>query len=508
MGIMGKTKKEGKGIVRAIICSLVIFLGFIAFFSARWYIVVCGDLGFDSILYTLTAGLGGVESDLINQYMLDAFLPAAVCWVVLSLVLFVKIKKPLEISTKNDKKIKLYPFPKWFQITVSTVLCIVLLAQAAATVGLAGYVGQAFQKTDIYEKYYVDPNTAEITFPEQKRNVIFIYLESMETTFLSTEQGGGNDFNAIPELYELAKENINFSHNSDVGGFNAITGGTWTTGALVSLTSGVPLKVPFTIGSNGYSTDDTFLPGLTTLSDVLDKNGYYQTFMVGSDANFGGRKQYFEQHGADKIYDLFTAREDGIIPEDYHVWWGMEDYYLFEYAKKELLEISGRGEPFAFTMLTVDTHHIGGYVCEYCGSEHAEQYENVLSCSSKQVTAFVEWITEQDFYENTTVIVSGDHPTMDGAYIVRNTPKGYERHVYNCIINSAVTTENTKNREFATHDMFPTVLAAMGCEIEGDRLGLGTNLFSETPTLCELLGTEKLKKELQKTSDFYNEKFY
>ena len=147
-------------------------------------------------------------------------------------------------------------------------------------------------------------------------------------------------------------------------------------------------------------------------------------------------------------------------------------------------------------------------MCENCKNEHPEHYENVLSCSSRQTAAFVEWIKEQDFYENTTVVVTGDHPTMDGAYVARNAPKGYERHVYNCFINSVATTENTKNSDFTTTDMLPTILASMGCKIEGDRLRLGTNLFSDVPTLCEKLGTEKLKRELQKTSDYYNEKFY
>ena len=35
-----------------------------------------------------------------------------------------------------------------------------------------------------------------------------------------------------------------------------------------------------------------------------------------------------------------------------------------------------------------------------------------------------------------------------------------------------------KNRDFSTLDFFPTTLASLGVQIEGDRLGLGTNLFS------------------------------
>ena len=60
-------------------------------------------------------------------------------------------------------------------------------------------------------------------------------------------------------------------------------------------------------------------------------------------------------------------------------------------------------------------------------------------------------------------------------------------------------------RKFGTFDMFPTTLAAMGCRIEGNRLGLGTNLFSEVETLTEMFGYDRLDQELQKNSEFYNE---
>ena len=55
-----------------------------------------------------------------------------------------------------------------------------------------------------------------------------------------------------------------------------------------------------------------------------------------------------------------------------------------------------------------------------------------------------------------------------------------------------IEAENAKNREFTTLDMFPTTLAAIGCKIEGNRLGLGTNLFSSERTLSEQLGMDYL----------------
>ena len=81
----------------------------------------------------------------------------------------------------------------------------------------------------------------------------------------------------------------------------------------------------------------------------------------------------------------------------------------------------------------------------------------------------------------------------------------YERTVYNAIINSRLPETNNKNRKFTTLDMFPTIIASLGIEIEGDRLGLGTNLYSGKPTLTEELSYEYLNSELKKTSLYYNE---
>ena len=48
------------------------------------------------------------------------------------------------------------------------------------------------------------------------------------------------------------------------------------------------------------------------------------------------------------------------------------------------------------------------------------------------------------------------------------------------------------------------MLASIGVEIEGNRLGLGVNLFSEEKTNFEKYGTEYVNGELKKNSNFYN----
>lgn len=479
---------------------------FLTFLSARWYIRLYGDVGFGSILFTLFAGLAGVANDLWLGWIIAVLIPTIVLTAAFAFLLFFESKWSLLLKQKKSgKKIRLYPLKDKMRVVLSVLLSVANIAAAAFVVKFPEYVKNIMSQTSIYNDEYVAPEDVKITFPETKRNLIYIFLESMETTFLSTEAGGSQPETVIPELYDLAKENVNFSHNNDVGGWPAITNTTWTIAAMVGQTAGIPLSVP--VINNRYDEYSSFLPGVTTLNDILHKEGYNQAVLFGSEKEFAGRDKYFSSHGVDRIYDYATAIEDGVIPEGYRVWWGFEDKRLFPYAKEVITEMSSSSQPFAVTLLTVDTHHISGYICEDCGNKYAEQYENVYACSSKQVGEFVKWIQKQPFYENTTVVICGDHMSMDSAYFVRKNIPPENRHVYNCFINSAVTTEYSKNRAFSTMDIFPTVLAAMGCKIEGNRLGLGVNLFSGKKTLCERYGTGWLNEELKKGSVYYTSHF-
>lgn len=488
---MTKTKQRSL-LLPALLSGAALAAAFILFFAARWFVTTYGRIGFDAILFTLRSDLSGTSGSLILDFLKDGLLPAVLWTAGTGLALFALAKRRRTLA-----------------LTLCLLLCLGLLGHAAWNTELDDYILSGFSDGDLFETAYVDPAEARITFPEEKRNLIYILLESMETSYLAREQGGAMEENLIPELYEIAQDNVNFSHNEDVGGFYCTKGATWTIGAMVAQTAGIPLKTP-TEDVNMYGKDGTaFLPGVTTLMDVLDEAGYHQALMVGSDVSFGGRDSYYSQHGVDAIYDLYTARADDIVPDNYFVWWGMEDAYLFEYARQELTEIAQQEAPFAFTMLTVDTHHVGGYQCEFCReSASGETYDQSISCSSRQVADFLEWIQAQDFYEDTTVVITGDHESMDNGYFTRMADDDYQRMVYNCFINADAETGNTENREFAAVDMFPTTLAALGCKIEGDRLGLGTDLFSDTPTLAEEMGIAGFEAEMSMASEFYEEAFY
>ena len=205
---------------------------------------------------------------------------------------------------------------------------------------------------------------------------------------------------------------------------------------------------------------------------------------------------------------ILRLNEEGKIPMNYKETWGFEDEKLYEYAKEKLLELSKEEQPFHFSMLTVDTHTGGGYQCDRCPDTFETSYENVWACESSQLNDFIEWIQQQDFYENTTICITGDHSSMQEGFLMEYDYDKHignvERKVYNAFIHAIIEPVNMKNRKFTTMDYFPTVLAAIGVEIQGDRLGLGTNLFSDRSTLAEEYGFEDMFDELNKKSNFYN----
>ena len=193
------------------------------------------------------------------------------------------------------------------------------------------YIYHKSKTSDLYEKYYVDTNKVNVTFPKKKNNLILIYLESMESSFASKSNGGAFEESRIPELENIALHNTNFSNSDKLGGAYTLYGTTWTVGAMTAQTAGVPLKL--SIEDNAMGEYSTFLGGAYSLGQVLQKNGYHNYLLLGSDATFGGRRNLFEQHGNYEIWDFESARNESRVDEK--IWWGYTDDQLFEYAKEK-----------------------------------------------------------------------------------------------------------------------------------------------------------------------------
>ncbi|MBR2590653.1 MAG: sulfatase-like hydrolase/transferase [Clostridia bacterium] len=364
------------------------------------------------------------------------------------------------------------------------------------------------QKSDFIEQNYADPKTTKIEFPAKKRNLIFFYLESMENSYLDESLGGYMKENLMPELTALSHEGVMFSNTaSEFGGPIEAVGTSWSLASMVNQNLGIPMKPPTSMSA--YATDNHFIAGATGLGDILKEQGYNQEIMIGSDAGFGGLDYLYHTHGDYKVFDYNYAINNGYIPEDYKVWWGFEDEKLYTYAKEEITALYEQGKPFNFTLENANTHMPDGYLPPDAPKPYDSPYANAINYSQKEVVEFIKWIQAQPFYKNTTIVLIGDHRSMDKKFF-KEFDKNYIRTQYHLILNPDPSLANTAaerfvNRRYCNVDMFPTTLAAMGCKIEGDRLAVGTNLFSDKKTLIEEYGLEYVDDEFLKGSTFYQE---
>ena len=484
---------------QTIIAFIILILSVVMIVASIYYKTNYAEQTFDTIIYHIVRGPEKANTEVVGIALKVCIIPIILLVSILTIPM-TNFKKEIKI-----KKFQLYPIKSIVnnKIKYSVLIILISIIFALGQIGLYTYIVNQIRRSEIFEEEYAASENVKITFPEKKRNLIYIFLESMETSLASKENGGGWKYSIIPELEQLAKDNINFSNTDKLGGAVQLPGTGWTVAGMVAQTSGVPLKISLQ-DHNSYSGYSSFLPGVYSLGDILKKQGYNLKLMVGSDSEFGGRKDYFTVHGDYEIFDFYTAIEEGKMTKEDEVWWGYDDDDLFKWAKDEIIELAAQEEPFNFIMLTADTHFTDGYLSENAGNEFETQYENVFAYSSKSVCEFVNWIKSQDFYDNTTIVIVGDHIGMQTEFYEEHLDKDYTRTIYNTIINSAIPDTNSKNRQFSTLDIFPTVLASIGVEIEGERLGLGTNLFSEELTLIEEYGLNYFNEELSRRSNYYN----
>src|SRR5699024_7987937 len=308
--------------------SIFIFLGFILVESSQWAMDYFDGLRIDQIIYSLSQPLTGADPQQFLNFVKDPLLKTLLYTSIIVILFYHLIFYSIDKSSDNEKIMK--NKKRILKLTPILALLFVFfsLNMGVNIIGKEDIKIYFFENTSLYEKYYVKPEEVNINFNE-KKNLIYIMLESMESSFSSEEFGGYGKENLIPNLSKLAQEEgLNFSNRDNLGGAFQVPGTNQTITGTVAQTAGVPVRIDLNGDSNanyyGMNQNEGYLPGAYALGDVLEKEGYEQMYFIGSDASFAGRDSYFSEHGNYEIRDLFWAKEHGLVPEDYYKWWGIE----------------------------------------------------------------------------------------------------------------------------------------------------------------------------------------
>lgn len=450
------------------------------------------DTKFETLVFYSISNLD--NADLSPLYTaLKICIPIIILLSILIIVCFYDLKR-IKINSKIDKKIHINKH-KWLYTITCLIISIALLIYS---VGIPEYLYYMSQKSDFIKNNYITPSKDKINLNNNKRNLIIITVESLEYSLFTKEQNGIWDYELISELHDILEDKDTSTFNNKKGMY-MLHGASYTTGSIITNRSGIPVKIG--LDRYGYSKNN-FMKNNYTLGDYLKENNYNNEIISGARTSYGGLDYFYKNHGDYKIIDPSTLNDYNYkLKKDDYGKWGFNDKYIFEIAKDRLEKLSNEEKPFNLELLTIDTHFVDGYVGNYSETKYKRQYENAYATTSKLIKEFIEYVKKQPFYDNTTIVIMGDHLTMQSNFINYNMFK--DRTMYFCIINS-VNKNDKKDRIFTSLDTYPTIISSIGGIIEEDRLGLGVNLYSNKKTLAEKYGVKELDNELKKKSTYYN----
>ena len=300
------------------------------------------------------------------------------------------------------------------------------------------------------------------------KNVVFIYLEGLERTYLDEDIFPG----LTPNLKRIEAESLSYSDIRHVYG----TG--FTIAGLVSSQCGVPI---YTLGnSNSMDQYDQFMPNINCLGDILKENNYHMEYMGGAQLKFAGKGSFLGSHGFDTIKGEGHFKNI-IEDEDAFHNWGLHDEYLVDSVINRYEELLKTNQPFGLFTLTVNTHHPRGHPSPRCENPDYQDGGNSLlnsvKCTDQLVGKFVDEIKRLDTSGNTIIVIASDHLAMRNI-ATDSLKKGTRRNLF-MVVNS--DNSGQKDTPASTLDIGPTVLESLGFENEG--LGFGRSLTSNTDTL-------------------------
>jgi phosphoglycerol transferase len=316
---------------------------------------------------------------------------------------------------------------------------------------------------DYFSKNYVSPSTVPLT-AVGPRNLVLIYVEGLEDTY-GDAAAFGKDL--LHELRLVGGES--FKH------YAPAPGTAWTMGGFVATQCGIPLKAMGLLDAVlGSAKEQPYLPGATCLGDVLQDFGYRNVFMGGAGLAFAAKGRFLADHGYRERYGKREWLRQGVRPDDMSRW-GLYDDDLFERAKLRLKELHESGGRFNLTLLTVDTHHPGGFYSKRCKNAGASTFEGIVECTATQLADFVTFVRAQGWLSDTRLVIIGDHLAMPNpAY--EKLLSAPSRGIFNLFISDAPLPRATE--EILPFDMYPSILQFIGVNVAGGRLGLGYAGFS------------------------------
>ena len=157
-----------------VLSSIAILLSIFIFGFTSWMVMNFGDVTFEQYYFGIISPTAGTPMSYyitIMKYMILVILAT-----VLIVFGYAYVLKHLTHSMRIKK----------MGLGLLTVVCFISsIGYMSRKLKVGSYLFG--KETQLYETHYVLPTSDFVTFPKQKKNLIFIYLESYESTYFSKE---------------------------------------------------------------------------------------------------------------------------------------------------------------------------------------------------------------------------------------------------------------------------------------------------------------------------------
>jgi len=461
-----------------------LFIGSIAHNAASYF--TGGGID-EKVLFHLKTGFGGAG---LREYW--ALITVSILAVILALFTLVLTndifgKAKFYLSKKiitlirwegNEKKIskvhsKASPSPSKIYSWNAAIFLSCAMIINPISLNLASLIKEAVENMVLADQldFYTLPQIEPLT---NKKNIVFLYLEGLERTYLDEARFPG----LAENLSALEKESTSFIDIIDT------LGSGWTIAGLVSTQCGVPL---YTSGQgNAVSEVDQFMPEAICMGDILKANGYNTTFMGGAKLEFAGKGKFLKSHGFLDVKGREYFEKKITAPSSF-TWWGLTDPYLFEELLSEVKDLMQKDKPFAVMGLTLDTHAPNGHKTPQCKDitygDGKNTFLNAIKCSDKMIYEFVQNLRNLDGLKNTIIVIASDHLSMRSIDELTTLSKKGERRNLFLILDDNPNNDGLIKRNGSQFDVGATILSQLGMNI--NEFGFGRNLLNEAPTLVE-----------------------
>lgn len=463
-------------IYKWILLFFIFFFTTVSVFARRQF----GDINFDQITFFLFTenGLVGTEPSFYYEF---------ISWCLLRPIIFSTIILIIGYGLSRLSLIRkiLWPVASNYLLTV---LVIITFCKTVIDFDGANFFNR-FTQSDILQDYFVEIPTALIdsTDASKHKNLILLYVESLETTYADPKIWGENLNEPLDETFG----------KTDFGIYQ-VRGTGWTMAGQVASQCGMPL-VPFMKNSMEHRSAPIF-SNLNCLGDILKSQSYVQYFYTAPTLAFSGQGKYYYAHGYNQAFGKDELENIG-VSAGFETGWdgGVNDDILLEEATKKIVELHSESQKFNVTIMTVDNHASDGFLSPRCETNKLNpQIAKVIKCTNRFISKFIKNLEREGVFENTVLVIMGDHNFMgtigDQGFGTREIYFNY----YGDLSNSSKLYKNKLNH----FDVFPTIIQlALGAKLPTAHLGY--NIFNSQLNVSTKIESYLNSSNYLAFSDFY-----